>query len=160
MFVKELRITISTIILMDTKQHILSWEPLQREKIPTNANEQIRTAIAKLEQEFEEHCALQLSIDYWEEILTDPPNIHYCSDQTTIEYISFNRCIEHCLSSAEGKMVLLCTYTTYTSPEVLLDKIISCYHAPKSVSKRREIKRDCIDFILTWLRSVSRCAII
>jgi hypothetical protein len=123
------------------------------EKIPESTSADVRKQIEADEEQFAEHCAQQLSLGYWDEILSETKNITYERDNQSIRYISVNRCIERCLDSNGDQRAFLYTYRTYISPEVVLDKVMQCYFTPQ-VMKVMETKIRCINWLATWLTHV------
>jgi hypothetical protein len=75
--------------------------------------------------------AAQLSLEFWDEIKNTKPNIYY-SIQGELTYISLNRLVELCTDNQHIKLVntLFVSYKSFTSPEVLLDKILSRLQTP------------------------------
>jgi hypothetical protein len=124
------------------------------EKIPEPTSADIQKQIDADEEQFAQHCAQQLSLGYWDEILSETKNITYERDNQTIRYISVNRCIEHCLGFNHGhQRAFLYTYRTYISPEVLLDKMMQCYFTPQDTNVI-QTKIRCINLFASWLTHV------
>jgi hypothetical protein len=77
--------------------------------------------------------AAQLSFEFWDEIKNTKSNIYY-SIQGELRYISLNRLVELCTNNqhVDIKLVntLFVSYKSFTSPEVLLDKILSRLQTP------------------------------